>query len=210
MDLCPGLAISQLFVLSVQLTVHHIIFCGVFFFFNQKLGILVHHVFLLLHWDCKSLCFYNSLGNTPTVLAGTGWHIPLPALSFQAITVFCPARRGLVSFITFSLVNQWSGSVSILSLFTDKFPWIVQLSSDVLIVLAKEGSMTHSFHLGPLYLIFYPPGMKRKLSSSFCGLFPICQPLWGQYSVYSCLSPCISPLGCRKVPATALYVYLIV
>lgn len=37
MDLCPGLAISQLFVLSVQLTVHHIIFCG-FFFLESETG----------------------------------------------------------------------------------------------------------------------------------------------------------------------------
>lgn len=65
-SLCPGLAIPQLFVLSVQ----HSILPS--FFFESETGHLsASYIFLLLYRDFKSLCFYNSLGNTPMVLAGT-------------------------------------------------------------------------------------------------------------------------------------------
>lgn len=151
-------------------------------FWNQRQDIFVHRVFLLLDWDCKSLCFHNSLDNTPTY----------PWITLvQSNTSYC--WLWLVRSSVYSLQQDKALSVSLLSvlyilgirlgfyfsLFSGQFPWTACPSSDApTVLITKEGSMPHSSHFGLLHQLFSPPGMEPELSSSFCGLFPICQPTW--------------------------------
>lgn len=125
----------------------------------------------------------NSLGNTPMC----PW-----IMLIQSNTSHC--CLWLFSSLLCSLLeNEACLSLSLLSdlcprdqaqflfipiLFSDKFPWTIWPSSDApAVLIAREGSMTHSSHCELLRFIFYLPEIELELPSSSCGLFPMCQPL---------------------------------
>lgn len=148
------------------------------FFWTQRQGKFVRHIFVLLGWDCKTLCFHDSLGNTPIcpwiMLVqnnASGWL----ALIFQIIAISSPTGWDLVSFITISLCIPGSRSVYILPYFQINFLGQSDLQGMLsLFSSPKRTSWPTLPTLGCFIWFFYPPGMELELPSSFCGLFLIC------------------------------------
>lgn len=176
---------------------------------------------LILDWDCQSLCFYNSLGNTPMCpwMMLVQSNTTLLALSFQFLPYSLLQNEAslLVSLLPVLHPSDWAWFLFFPTLLSDTFPCTAWLCYDAPLFSLPtiEGSMTRSSLLGWIHLIFWSPRTELELSHSFvyslflshCG---------GQDSVYSCGPPphtfwlvSLSLLGCYKAATMGFYGFTI-
>lgn len=122
------------------------------FFLNQRLGILVHHIFCSVpRLQVSMLLFLWATLHGPCWYRVTYIHCWLWVFSHHCIlsSTMRPCQFYYIQSYKPMIRLNFNSFI-----FTDKFPWIIQLSSDDVPIVLAKGAHDPLFLLGPLYLIF--------------------------------------------------------